>query len=419
MIRHRSEAMSRVGATIPLAKETEGLDKRESFWNTPRKTVIRRWSFWIHFYAGLIAGLLFAVVGITGSFIVFVPELRVLEVRGSADVRPVGQTLPLETLFQKVKQARPHDSFESFSSASERESFVFTPYKALNFRTFAPNGDRIQTFIDPYTGKILCEYNYHHRFLQKIYNLHADLLGGTRGRTLNAWFAMLLLVVSVTGLLLWWRGRKYWRLGLEYRFHASWKRQAWDLHNLGGFLFFLPLLILALTGIYYSYESGYARIAATITRGPATVRVPRASLYPARWRPMDDIIRSSLQAAPDCKPTIVEFPKSPELSYVIRVRCPYDPHAVGLSYIYVDPVTAHVWGVDRFYHAAPGVRIIRLMTPLHYGDVGGLFTRILWIIIGLTPGILFVTSLLMWWNRSLAKKWVRRPSSVPSRSFRS
>jgi uncharacterized iron-regulated membrane protein len=379
-----------------------------SFWNNPRKTSLRWWSFYVHFYAGLIAGLLFTVVGITGSVLVFVPELRVLEAPGAANVHPLGPRLPLETILQRVKAVRPHDTFESFSSANERDSFELTPDKALNFRTFSPIGDRIQTFVDPYTGAIICQYNYHHRFLQKIYDLHANLLGGQKGRTINAWFAILLLVVSIAGLLLWWRGRKYWRLGFEYRLQASWKRQSWDLHNLGGFLFFLPLLLLALTGIYYSYESGYAKMAAALTLGPATVRVPLATVYPAKWKPLDDIIRSAELKTPDCKPTIIEFPKHPDESYVIRVRCPYDPHAVGLSYVYVDPPSAQVRGVDRFYEAPAGVRLIRLMTPIHYGDVGGLFTRVLWIIVGLTPGVLFVTSLLMWWNRSLSKKWLRR-----------
>jgi uncharacterized iron-regulated membrane protein len=379
-----------------------------TFWNNPRKTSVRRWAFYVHFYAGLLAGLLFTAVGITGSIIVFVPELRVLEVPGAANVRPVGKRLPLEILLQKVEESRPHDSLVTLSSASNRDSFELTPAKALNVRTLSPNGDRIQTFINPYTGTILCQYDYQHRFLQKIYDLHANLLGGQQGRTVNAWFAILLLIVSIAGLLLWWRGRKYWWLGFEYRLQGSWKRQSWDLHNLCGFFFFLPLLLLAITGIYYSYESGYARIAAVLTRGPATVPVPLATLYPAKWKPLDDIIRSAELETPDCRPTIIEFPKHPDESYVIRVRCPYDPEAVGLSYVYVDPPSAQVRSVDRFYQAAPGVRLIRLMTPIHYGDVGGLFTRVLWIIVGLTPGVLFVTSLLMWWNRSLSKTWLRR-----------
>jgi hypothetical protein len=30
--------------------------------------------------------------------------------------------------------------------------------------------------------------------------------------------------------------------------------------------------------------------------------------------------------------------------------------------------------------------------------------RILWILVGLMPGMLFATSILKWWNRSLSKK---------------
>jgi len=375
-----------------------------SFWTSPRNTALRRWSFYIHFYVGLIAGIVFSVVGVTGSILVFVPELRVLEVPGHAEVRQTGQRLPLETLFQVVRKSRPNDSIESFSSASERDSFELKPNKALNFRSYSPTNERFQTFVDPYTGKIICQYNYNHRFLQKIYDLHEYLLGGLTGKMINAWFAMLLLIVSLAGLLLWWRGRKYWRLGFEYRIRASWKRQVWDIHNLGGFLFFLPLLILAITGIYYSYESQFAKAASILTHSPSSIPTPRSSAPGAKWSPVDDIVRSSDQAAPDCKPTIFYFPKSADSSFYVRVHCPYDPHAVGLTYVYVDPPTARTTLVDRFYQEPSAMRLVRLVTPVHYGDVGGPATRILWIVVGLTPGVMFVTGLLMWWNRSLSKR---------------
>jgi uncharacterized iron-regulated membrane protein len=62
-----------------------------SFLDAPRKTAFRRWMFNIHFYAGLMAGLLWLVVGLTGSLIVFVPELRRVEVPGWTKVSPAGQ----------------------------------------------------------------------------------------------------------------------------------------------------------------------------------------------------------------------------------------------------------------------------------------------------------------------------------------
>ncbi len=64
------------------------------FWKSPRETALRRWIFQIHFYAGLMAGLVWTVVGLTGSAIVFVPELRRIEVPGWTRVRP-GKQAPV------------------------------------------------------------------------------------------------------------------------------------------------------------------------------------------------------------------------------------------------------------------------------------------------------------------------------------
>jgi len=112
----------------------------------------------------------------------------------------------------------------------------------IKSRIFRAKGERIHTFIDQYTGQILGQFNYNHRFLQKIYEAHDNLLGAvfgrkTTGRKINAWFASLLMIVSLAGILLWWRGARYWGKGFEYKFHASWKRQNWDFHNLFGFFF--------------------------------------------------------------------------------------------------------------------------------------------------------------------------------------
>jgi uncharacterized iron-regulated membrane protein len=120
----------------------------------------------------------------------------------------------------------------------------------------------------------------------------------------------------------------------------------------------------------------------------STLLFAQAGSSRGKLRPVDDILRRSDQAAPDCKPTIFYFPKSSDASFYVRVRCPYDPHAVGLTYIYVDPPTARTTLVDRFYQEPSGMRIVRLMTPIHYGDVGGPSTRILWIFIGVAPSIL-------------------------------
>lgn len=50
--------------------------------------------------------------------------------------------------------------------------------------------------------------------------------------------------------------------------------------------------------------------------------------------------------------------------------------------------------------AAPrGTRLVNLMYPLHIGHAGGRVTRLLQVIIGLIPALMFITGFLMWRNR--------------------
>jgi uncharacterized iron-regulated membrane protein len=372
-----------------------------SFWTAPRKTRIRHWIFEIHFYGGLIAGLLWLVVGLTGSLIVFVPELRRVEVPGWTRVEPAGEPLPIETLAQNLLKERPGDSLYSMY-------WDFKPTWGLNFRTVAPNGDRIHSFIDQYRGTVLASVNYNHSGLQWFYDLHADLLGHTPGRKVNAWFAFALVLAATSGMLLWWRGAKKWKKGLEYHAKANWKRQNWDLHNVGGFFFYLPLMLLAISGAFYAYGGAYRSVASALTGGPAEIPPPKIANPDAPRRTLDEIAASGLRALPGSTLSMIIFPSARGDAFALRLKLPGDPHRIGLNWVYVDPSTTQVLRVDRFTQQPLGVQIIRLMTPIHYGTFGGYATRILWVLAGLAPGVLFVTSLLLWWNRSLSKKRRKR-----------
>ncbi len=369
----------------------------QSFLRSPRQTSLRHWAFQIHFYAGLIAGLLWLVVGVTGSILVFIPEMRRLEVAGWTKVSEQGSPKPIEEVVQHLLKERPGD--RPFSIYWD-----FKPNWALNFRTVAPNGDRIHSFVDQYRAVNLGSVNYRYTWLQWFYDLHADLLAGHDGRAVNAWFAFLLVAASLTGLILWWRGLKQWRLGLEYRIQASWKRQVWDMHNLGGFLFYLPLLILAVTGAYYAYQEAYGQVVRALTGGPAVIAAPKAKSNGLPRKSLDEIVANAVAALPGSKLSMLLWPAKQGDAFMLRLQLPSDPHRIGLNWAYLDPETAEVLRVDRFSEQPLGVQVMRLITPIHYGTFGGYTTRILWVLAGLLPGILFVTSLMMWWNRSLSKK---------------
>jgi len=68
-----------------------------------------------------------------------------------------------------------------------------------------------------------------------------------------------------------------------------------------------------------------------------------------------------------------------------------------------------MWGVSGIYFAFPepfnaffGDTTLGWLARLHFGRMGRV-TEILWTILGLAPAALFITGLLMWWNRKLRK----------------
>ncbi|MDQ6759934.1 MAG: PepSY domain-containing protein, partial [Acidobacteriota bacterium] len=315
------------------------------------------------------------VVGLTGSLLVFIPELRRVEVPGWTKVVPTARALPIQTSVDRLLAERPGDRLFSMS-------WEFKPDWALNLRTVAPNGDRIHNFVNQYDGTLLASVNYHHSKLQWFYDLHADLLTGGSGRKVNAWFAFLLATCATLGLLLWWRGIRYWKLGLEYRTQASWKRQSWDLHNLGGFIFYLPLLLLSLTGAYYAYEPEFGRVISAMTGGPSTIPPPKLQQSNDPWRPLDEIAKNALDALPGSTLSMINFPQKPGQAMSLRLKLPSDLHRIGLNWVYLDPMSGHVLRLDRFREQPLGVQLMRLMTPVHYGTIGGYATRILWIMAG-------------------------------------
>ena len=141
------------------------------------------------------------MVGISGSVIVFVPELSRLEVPGWTRIQPMSQSLPVETLVDQFLRERPGDRMHSIY-------YDFKPDWGLNFRSIAANGDRIHSFVDQYRGTLLGSVDYNHSALQWVYDLHSDLQAEKEGRVVNAWFAFALVLASSSGLILWWRGRR-------------------------------------------------------------------------------------------------------------------------------------------------------------------------------------------------------------------
>lgn len=94
-----------------------------------------------------------------------------------------------------------------------------------------------------------------------LLDLHDNLLWGETGRRVNAVGAALVIVLGVTGLVVWWPGISRWRRSVRIDLRARGPRFTWSLHSALGIWFVAFVLMWGLTGLYLSAPTPFNDIA--------------------------------------------------------------------------------------------------------------------------------------------------------------
>jgi uncharacterized iron-regulated membrane protein len=387
------------------------------FWNRPRKLIIRRVIFQVHLWLGLILGTFVAIVSLSGSAVVFRNEVNRLTVPGTGYVHPMEQRLPLDDALASVLKNRPSDTLVNISLEDG-------PDNAWNVRTKSKEGHRIHNFVDPYRAVVVGVDDYNSKFMQWLWDLHANLLAGKAGRFVNGCLALSTLVLSLTGIILWWPGVTLLRRGFSYSFKQGWKRQNYDLHRVIGFYLFALLAILSLTGAFFAFPNAYVYTVGKMGRvahlstpdlcgddGP-----PAKTLWKDRGVSYEDYIRIAEGQLPGYTVKFIAFPVKPGMSVGVKLKGPNDWHRIGLSNVYLEPATGKIIAVDGFAQNNLSTKFLKLMLPFHFGRFGGrlgmgLFgvyaVMVLYVCVGVALAVLAMTGILMYWNRFLSP-WRRR-----------
>jgi uncharacterized iron-regulated membrane protein len=261
-----------------------------SFLRRPQSTWIRRATFQVHLWAGILLGLYIVVVCASGSAIVFRNDL--------------------------------YDVFERWTKAgpTDLQSHVI----AAGYATMRWFGE-----------------------------LHGRFFLGASGMTANAIGGFLTAALCLTGLVIWWPGIAKWRRGLTIRAGVGWKRLTFDLHGAVGFWTFAILFMWGVTGGYFVFPEPF-RAAINYFTPIAAPRMPQQIVNPG-------------------------------------------PQVGGVAPAPLGPLTRRPRRPLTL-----GGRILRDFSYAHYGNFGGWPVKVLWVLLGFAPVVLFGTALLMWWNRVLS-----------------
>ena len=212
----------------------------------PQTVWLRKALFQVHLWSGIGVGLYLVVISVTGSILVFRSELRQTFMPQPVFVEAIGERMDSDQILAAAERVYPDGDVSIFA---ERD----IPTQAVTI-SVNREGEVQQMLLDPFTGSDLGHaMPTGWRATTWLWDLHDNLLSGETGRKFNGIGAILMTLLSVTGIIIWWPGTETWRRSLTIDFRANWRRLNWTLHSAIGFWTLLFVFMWGFTGIYLCF----------------------------------------------------------------------------------------------------------------------------------------------------------------------
>jgi uncharacterized iron-regulated membrane protein len=354
----------------------------------------RNLNFILHRYIGLVVGIILIVIGLTGSLLVFQEEIdHFLVERQFGQVVPRQQRASIETIINTVKTTYSDRSdFKLFSIDTLPQNSTYT----VQLRS--TDDRRTEVFVDPYSGKILGDRQWEKTLIGITFKLHYALLAGRTGEIIVGIIALLLLVLSITGIVLW-PGLRKLRSGFKIKWQAHPKRVNFDIHKVAGIVTAVFLALVAFTGFCWNFYDLAKPAIYTVTLSPHPPEPVSQPIAGQSTLGLTEILKTADAALPRGVTTYITLPGKPEAAFIVYKKQPQELNKYGDSAIYLDQYNGKILWLQNGLEPSLGDRVLNSFTPLHYGTFWGLPSRILYLFVGLAPLILSITGYVMWWYR--------------------
>ena len=361
----------------------------------------RRW-FEVHSWLGVTAGLLLFVICWSGTFAVLAHEIDWL-LEPHQRVEPRGGPVQWGRMQAAIEEQFP--DAESMTLHAPMYSWV-----AAHAVIDTPTQKMQRVYLDPHSGAVLGKTSYFN--VQRFFrSLHMSLFDFGTGRMWGYWFvgafSLVLLAMTVTPLVFY---RRWWRGFLTLKTNRG-GRVLWsDAHKLAG-VWSLPFaLLVALTAAWYLVEFfdvslGYPE------------RTPVENARAAAPLPLDALVADARAAWPSLQVRAVTPAKGSHWGEVVHVQGQAEAWLVRdrANYMMLDPTTGTALRRQAATQLGWPARWVDTADPLHFGNFGGLWTKLPWFLFGLVLSALPLTGAYLHVQRlhtSVRAHWIGTGASV-------
>jgi uncharacterized iron-regulated membrane protein len=366
-----------------------------------------RW-FSVHRWLGIVLGLWFALVGVTGSVLVFEDEIDAWlnpQLLTSDEAPP---WLAPEALLDRIAASPALGRVERLRPPRAPGDVYRLVFRTQDKRVAV---ERIEATFAPASGRLLGTRPTE-RFglappllLRTVYEFHRNVLLGNAGSNIVGLAGTLLLLSALTGIVIAWpRAAGGWARLLHVQWRASATRVAFDTHRAAGVLAALLLVLATVTGITLVYLNYVRDLVSVFSPVKSFPTVPFATGPQAAPAPFARVLERVRATYPQHRIHEIHLPLRQTAGYLFYLQQPGDRHRLGDTIAWVDPLTTEILVERSDRTRSRGETLMHWLYPLHSGTAFGLAGLVAMAATGLAPLLLVLTGLWVWLRKRRAER---------------
>ena len=372
----------------------------------------------LHRWVGIVATLALLAVGLSAALLVFErPIGRMLNHR-LVEVTPSGARLPLKEMARRLGGTYPQYHIAGWTLPQYPNDAAAVILEMNRAKPAAAAGDQdddddaggLELTVNPYTGEILGDLNKANGLMGYVHRFHTHFLAGKIGSAIVGWSAVCLLLLNLTGIVLWWRrkiGRFRWNLnGAAFHFHA---------HQAVGVYAWAFLMVLSLTGIALHWEDA-GRLVDRLTNSPPPAKMLPADPVQQGAVPLesDQLVSIAERNAPGAQVTVIQLATNPRAPVRVIMKYPEDHTPAGRTQMFLDGYSGKVRQLTDARSAPLGFKLMRLWSrQYHTGDIFGWPTQLLALLSSLTLLVMAITGPMIWYKRKRTPQTAQAAAAGP------